>query len=110
MTTYTVTTLTDEAFNSGDLAAETADGGGLSLREAIALANANAGADTITFDASLSGGTLRLTLGTLEVSGASLTINGDLGNDGTPNITITGDALGNDVYRSGSSILTDVNA
>src|SRR4029079_2981251 len=99
MTTYTVTTLNDEGFGGGDLAAETADGGGLSLREAIALANANSGADDITFAAALSGGTIRLTLGTLQVTTAALTINGDLGNDGTPNITITGDALGNDVYQ-----------
>ena len=44
MSTFTVTTANDEAFDGGDLAAETLDGGGLSLREAIGLANANADA------------------------------------------------------------------
>ena len=38
--TYSVTTLDDQEFDGGDLAAELADGGGLSLREALALANA----------------------------------------------------------------------
>ena len=35
MATFTVTTLDDEAFASGTEAAETADGNGLSLSEAI---------------------------------------------------------------------------
>ena len=49
MATFTVTTETDEAFDGGSLAAETADGGGLSLREAIGLANDAAGADMVDF-------------------------------------------------------------
>lgn len=48
---FVVSTLDDE--NDGDFSA-----GDLSLREAIAQANDREGADTITFDASLSGGTI----------------------------------------------------
>lgn len=55
MTTFTVTTQNDEAFDGGSLAEEMADGGGLSLREAAALANARAGADTIIFASALQG-------------------------------------------------------
>ncbi|MEW6359460.1 MAG: choice-of-anchor Q domain-containing protein, partial [Planctomycetota bacterium] len=42
--------------------------GDLSLREAIAVANGSIGADTITFDSGLSGGTITLTLGQLAIS------------------------------------------
>ena len=56
-TEFVVTTEDDETYEGGTLAAETDDGNGLSLREAIALANQNGGApnsgevdgDTITF-------------------------------------------------------------
>ena len=51
--TITVDTLVDE--NDGDYSV-----GDLSLREAIALANEREGADTITFDESLAGGTIAL--------------------------------------------------
>ena len=51
---YTVTTLDDQEYDGGDLADETADGGGLSLREALALTNADPlSADTINFDRGL---------------------------------------------------------
>ena len=50
------------------------DGGdGISLREAIMASNNTAGSDTITFDASLSGQTIDLTSGRLDIS-AALTI------------------------------------
>jgi hypothetical protein len=49
--------------------------GDLSLREAIALANANPGADSITFSSALNGQTLTLTQGRLTVTG-SLNITG----------------------------------
>ena len=78
----------------------------ISLREAIALANASDGADTITFDASLgAGGTIRLTNadGTLQVTD-ELTIDGDINDDGVADILITGDVnLGNDVTPPGTS-------
>ena len=67
-----VTTELDEV--DGDLSA-----GDLSLREAVGLANASAGAQTISFDASLAGSTIRLSHGTLQLT-ESVTING-LGDD-----------------------------
>lgn len=61
MADYLVTTTADQAYDGGDLAAETADGGGLSLREALGLAAASGEAATISVDASLH--TLRATNG-----------------------------------------------
>ncbi|MEL6578489.1 MAG: choice-of-anchor Q domain-containing protein [Cyanobacteria bacterium J06621_12] len=72
-----VSTLEDE--NDGDFSA-----GDLSLREAIALANEQEGADTISFDANISG-SIVLTQGELEIDDA-LTINGS----GAENIAIDG--------------------
>jgi hypothetical protein len=85
----TVTTLADEAFGGGSLEAETADGGGLSLREALGIANAQAGTDTIDFDAALTGGTLTLTGGDLTIS-SDLVIDGDINDDGASDITVSG--------------------
>ncbi|MEX0726233.1 MAG: choice-of-anchor Q domain-containing protein, partial [Planctomycetaceae bacterium] len=79
--TLVVDTLVDESdgdFSTGDL----------SLREAIEWANANAGADTITFDAGLSGGTITLGGTELAITDA-VTING-LGAD---QLTIDADGL-----------------
>src|SRR5262249_41903768 len=82
-----VTTLNDggaDDFNGGDLTAELSDGGGLSLREALALANADPDADTITFQAGLTG-TIMLASGELTIL-TDVTIEG-----GTPGlITIDG--------------------
>lgn len=88
-TALTVTTLQDEAFDGGDLLAETLDGGGLSLREAIGIANGEVEAQSITFDAALSGGRLILTGGEL-VSTGDLTLLGDLDGNGTADIRING--------------------
>jgi parallel beta-helix repeat protein len=63
-----VTTTLDKLDATYDLA-------NLSLREAIALANANPGADTISFDPSLDGGTISLSLGELAITD-SVTIEG----------------------------------
>jgi hypothetical protein len=79
MAVYTVTTLTDE--NDGG-----AGGTGLSLREAIALADANAGADTINFATS---GTITLSNGQLALA-TDITIDGDIGANGSADITISG--------------------
>ncbi len=57
--TFTVTTANDD----GD-----GEDTGLSLREAIALANASEGEDTIVFDSSLSGEIITLTLGELGIT------------------------------------------
>jgi hypothetical protein len=82
MATYTVTTPIDE--NDGG-----AGGIGLSLREALALANGDPGADTITFDASLAGQAIVLTNGQLTIS-ADLTIEGDIDGDRRADITVSG--------------------
>jgi hypothetical protein len=105
MATFTVTTLNDE--NDAGANVDSPGGSGLSLREAIALANANGGLDTICFAPALSGGTIRL--------GSTLTItdklvidgDGDILDGGFPNILITGDAFGNDTLTVG---LTDIAA
>ncbi len=93
-----VSTLEDE--NDGDFSA-----GDLSLREAIAIANDTEGADTITFDSSLSGGTIALTetqadprgLGTVNQNlliTDSVTISGL----GANNLTIDGVSGGNGIF------------
>lgn len=82
-----ITTLNDEDASTTDLATETADGGGLSLREALAITNANSDADTISFNAALTGGTITLSGTQLEISHA-VTINGNIDNDKTPDITV----------------------
>ncbi len=64
-----------------------ADSGAGSMREAIGLANANPGADTIEIGALVSGGGVTLTTGQLSVTDA-LTIDGDYGNLGRPDWTI----------------------
>lgn len=72
---------------------EVDDNGLLSLREALAAANEDASSpDTITFASNLSDGEISLSLGQLVIDGA-LTIDGDLDDDGTPDISI--DAEGN---------------
>jgi hypothetical protein len=90
-----VTTLsdsTDNDYGGSDIVAETADGGGLSLREALALANADPDANTITFDASLAGGTL--TLGGSELSiFEDVSITGDIDGDHRADILIDGNGL-----------------
>ena len=70
------------------------DGTGLSLREALALANGNAEADDITFAAGLAGGTLTLTNGELVIT-SNVTIDGDVNGDNVADITVSG----NDVSR-----------
>lgn len=91
MVEFVVTTLEDE----------TDENTTLSLREAVELANAQAGADSITFDPSLNG-VLRLTQGTIDVSD-------DIVIDGAGAITISGDVNGDDVldadgWRMGPTI------
>ena len=78
-----------------------------SLREAILYANSKAGIDYITFDPSLAGGTIRLDnpAGTLSIT-EELTIGGDIDNDGSADITVTGDAAGNDITIAGG--ITDI--
>jgi len=88
--TLTVTTAADDAVGAS-LAADLADDGGLSLREAL---NWAAAGMKIDFDleaatAGQQGGTI--TLGSvLTVGTSNLTVDGDLDNNGTPDITLSG--------------------
>ena len=91
-----VDTLADESY--GDYSR-----GDLSLREALELANANPGTDTVSFDGSLANDVVRLTLGQLLVTDAVVIDGAALG------ITITADARGDDVLVPGTHI-TDVAA
>ncbi len=84
MATFTVTT-TPDVVNASD--------GILSLREAVAQANATAVADTIVFAPSIEGQTLVLTGGEL-VLNQDTTIDGDQNNDGTGVTLSGGDASG----------------
>lgn len=97
MATILVDTTTDERDGS-------ITDGDVSLRDALALASDG---DTITFaggpgEVFENGGTIRLeqALGEL-VLDRDLTIDGDLDDDGAPDITITGDTAGNDALLTG---------
>ncbi|MEL7462999.1 MAG: choice-of-anchor Q domain-containing protein [Pseudomonadota bacterium] len=98
MAQFIVTTLTDE-FDGEENVANPA-GAGLSLREAVTLANLSSGADEIVFADGLEG-VIRLTLGQMNVSD-DVTING--GNV----ITISGDADDDDTTDARG--VTDVDA
>ena len=95
MATFTVTTASD-VVSAGD--------GVLSLREAVAQANATAAADTILFAAGLEGQTLQLTGGQLAIT-RDLTIDGDANNDGSQ---VGLDAGGLDRHFAISGAATDV--
>ncbi|MEL7466199.1 MAG: hypothetical protein AAFN79_19155 [Pseudomonadota bacterium] len=87
MAQFIVTTLDDE----NDSGATTANPGGtgLSLREAIALANAQAGADEIVFAPGLSG-TITLSNGEFGVN-SEISINGDIDGDLAADVVIDAD-------------------
>ncbi|MGV3550616.1 choice-of-anchor Q domain-containing protein [Rhizobium sp.] len=79
MATFVVTTA-DDVVDGGD--------GKLSLREAVALANADAGGDTIVFAAALGGQTITLT-SEIEIS-EDLVIDGDIDGDNKADVTLSG--------------------
>jgi Ca2+-binding RTX toxin-like protein len=94
------------------------NGAGLTLREALAEAEANGiGADEIVFDAALSGQIIRLTSGSLAISSGTVSITGDVDGNGTTDITISGDVTGNgrtvddvrllDVFGASTSVRLD---
>ena len=89
LATFSVSTHVDELFDGGTLAEETNDGDGLSLREAIGLANTDSAMDLVEFDVSLSGSTISLASPRMTIS-EDLTIDGDIDNDGQSDITIDG--------------------
>ena len=85
LATLTVTTGLDsgaDATIGASLAADTGDGGGLSLREALSWAAAN---DTITFNAGMT-----VLLNSTLTLNKNLTIDGDLNNDQTADVTFDG--------------------
>src|SRR5262249_19171735 len=100
--TIIVTTLTDTADPPFDTEGVCGTGtvgdlpgadGQISLREAIIAANNTSGADTITFDPSLSGGTIEVGFHGLPLPalcGGKTSINGDPDDDGVPDITLEG--------------------
>ena len=91
MVEYIVTTFLDEEYNTTD--DTIVDGDGLSLREALGLAQANgaATADTIKFHADLIGETITLTPGQELTIDSDVTIIGDIDSDGISDITIDAD-------------------
>ncbi|MGK7907528.1 MAG: beta strand repeat-containing protein, partial [Synechococcus sp.] len=86
MATFIVTTSADE--NDPGASVGSPGGTGLSLREAIGLANANPDADDIIFNSSVSG-PLVLTNGQFLIT-SDVTINGDTNGDEVADITLDG--------------------
>ena len=84
-----VSTLNDELAETRLLGREAADGDGLSLREALAIVQAEPERSMITFAPELSGGRVVLRNGALETA-VDVQIDGDLDNDGRPDIQING--------------------
>ncbi|MBJ3777841.1 hypothetical protein [Acuticoccus mangrovi] len=85
MAEFIVDTLADEMDGAGV-------GSGTSLREAIALANAATGADTIRFADGVAGGTVTLTLGEIAVTD-TLTLDGADATGGRTTVDGNGDAI-----------------
>lgn len=95
---FVVTTLDDvvDAFD-----------GKTSLREALTLAGSDPDANTITFDASLAGGTIVLTSGPLYIT-SDVTIDGDIDGDDVADIILSGD-VNQDDARQVDDLSTDVD-
>jgi len=80
-----------------NLATDNADGLGLSIREALHWAVAG---DTVTFDGGLSGQTVTLS-GTHLTIDKDITLDGDLDDNGTPDITVSGNSTSRVIYTTG---------
>ncbi|WP_226574351.1 choice-of-anchor Q domain-containing protein [Acuticoccus sediminis] len=92
MLTLTVTTLADEVDGTGAEGVETADGDGLSLREALSVARSfsNDGAEVeVVFAPELAGQTLELEFGSLPID-FDVAIHGDALGGGEGDVTIYG--------------------
>ncbi|MEL6477471.1 MAG: choice-of-anchor Q domain-containing protein [Pseudomonadota bacterium] len=102
----TVTTLEDETAAGVDPIVEAADGAGLSLREALAIASAGDGPAVIQFDPDLAGGRVILREGQLTASG-TITIDGDLDANGTPDISVNGRGVSRILDWQGGDLTID---
>ncbi len=109
-----VDTIADEIKDQTTFAADAADGGGLSLREAIAWANDNADAQVITFDNGVfpgggPGTVIRLTQGTQLDITQNLSIDGDTDGDDIPDVILSGDVNGDDtkLAEDGGTLLSE---
>ncbi|MBK1833619.1 beta strand repeat-containing protein [Roseibacillus ishigakijimensis] len=105
-TDFVVDTAVDEPYNGGTLGAESMDGDGLSLREAVALANQNAGAPD---SGEADGDTISFNFGLLSVIdppvftlSSELTITDDLAIDGS--LALAGGALGQVTLDGGGAV------
>ena len=87
----------DDATFGVSLAVDTADGGGLSIREALNWASAG---DNVTFDGGMSGDTITLS-GTRLTIDKDITLDGDLDDDSIPDITISGNNTSQVIYTTG---------
>lgn len=82
----TITTELAEGYDGGTLAAEAADGAGLSLVEAITHLRVNSLSDTLVFDPLLAGADIIFDASPI---GTDLVIDGDVNNDDVADVTIT---------------------
>ncbi|ETW10680.1 VCBS repeat-containing protein, partial [Roseivivax marinus] len=112
MATFTVTTIQDE--DDAGATAANPGGTGLSLREALVLANNSAGADTIEFASDIgetfeNGGTITL-MGEQLVLSSDVTIDGDVDDDGRADVTLDGAGASRILgHETGTAVLDGVN-
>ncbi|MDE3739996.1 Ig-like domain-containing protein [Pseudomonas resinovorans] len=95
----------DDQTVSSNMAADQADGGGLSIREALFWAR---GGDTITFDlngalAGNQGGTIVLGGSQLDINYSNLRLDGDLNDDGVADVTLSANGASR-VMQVGNSL------
>ena len=84
-----------------------ADSGAGSLRAAINAANSGAGDDTIRFNAGLAGSTIHLLTELPTLTDNATTIDGDINDDGRPDIALSGDKapVGSGIQVTGANCL-----
>ena len=102
-TTLTANTDSDTGYDASTnttLALDAADGAGLSLREALHWA---ADGDNVTFELGLSGQTITLS-GTQLTIDKDIFLDGDIDDDGSPDITISGNGTSRVIYATGPFI------
>jgi hypothetical protein len=87
---------------------------GTSFREALIAANNTAGEKSITFATSLRGATIKVVLAALgllpSITGGSISIDGDLDDDGTPDVILDGSGAGYGLnIRSSGNLITGLH-